>query len=108
MFSRRSFFAATVGVIVGASGFAFGMDVVPTKVDFGLQAVDLPSNTDVRLAADLPVLPPIGEAPLRKNRPHEEKRERALRTECNRPIPAKETDAQYLRRMSLPCPGRLE
>lgn len=50
----------------------------------------------------------IGESRIRKNRKHEEAREKALRRLCNKPVPAKETDEQYRRRVSLPCKGMLE
>lgn len=62
----------------------------------------------IELAANLPVAPPIGE-PLPKNTPAQERRHRQLLKKCNDENPPKnETDAQYLKRMSLPCPGRLE
>lgn len=55
-------------------------------------------------AADLPV---IGE-PLPKNTPAQRAKERRLQRECDKPVPANETEKQYLKRLSLPCPGRLE
>ena len=53
------------------------------------------------LAADLPV---IG----RDRLPREPKPSAALLRECNKPIPPKENERQYMRRLNLQCPGRLE
>lgn len=61
--------------------------------------------TREQLAANLPV---IGADPLPKATPAERARHQRLLKECNRPVPDKETEKQFLRRMSLPCPGRLE
>lgn len=57
--------------------------------------------TREQLAANLPV---IGVDKLSKEAPAQRK----LRLECEKPVPKKETTTQFLRRLSLPCPGRLE
>jgi len=61
--------------------------------------------TRQQMAADLPV---IGADKLPKNTPAQERRHRKLLKECEKaPVPW-ETEKQYLRRLSLPCPGMLE
>lgn len=65
--------------------------------------------TREQLAANLPVPAQEIGAPLPKNTPAQERRHRQLLKKCNDGnVPRNETDAQYLKRMSLPCPGRLE
>lgn len=59
--------------------------------------------TREQLAANLPV---IGKDALPADKPMP--KGKALVRECNRPVPEKESEAQFLRRMSLPCPGRRE
>lgn len=61
-------------------------------------------------ATELPVqMPTIGETGLTKNTAREQTVYRRLMRKCNDANPPKnETDAQFLRRLSLPCPGRLE
>lgn len=62
----------------------------------------LPNDlTREQLAANLPV---IGKDKL----PAEKPADKALLRECSKPVPAKESFKAYLKRMSLPCPGRLE
>ena len=58
--------------------------------------------TREQLAANLPV---IGKDSLPAEKAP---RGKALARECNKPVPAKESFKAYLKRMSLPCPGRLE
>lgn len=61
--------------------------------------------TKQQFAANLPV---IGADPLPKNTPAQRARQQRLLKECNKPVPEKETEKQFLKRLSLPCPGRLE
>lgn len=75
------------------------------RIYSGARANDL---THEQLAANLD-LPTIGEGKLPRNMtPAEKRKHDALVRECEKPIPIRETNAQFLRRMSLPCPGRLE
>lgn len=129
MLSRRSFFAAAAGAVAGAAGVASAASAVIVDPHSSYVDIEQPDRfarmqeifKDIRgqelppwpyprieLAADLPVAPPIGEA-LPKNTPAQERRHRQLLKKCNDENPPKnETDAQYLKRLSLPCPGRLE
>jgi hypothetical protein len=64
--------------------------------------------TREQLAANLPVPAQEIGAPLPKNTPAQRARQQRLLKECNKPVPEKETEKQFLKRLSLPCPGRLE
>jgi hypothetical protein len=108
MLSRRSFFAAAAGVLAGAAGVAAAAPIQRWEHagDARIRGA-LPNDlTRQQMAADLPV---IGGEKLPKNTPVQERRHRQLLKKCNDENPPKnETDAQYLKRLSLPCPGRLE
>lgn len=80
-----------------------------TELFKDIRGQELPPWPYPKLAANLEIAPPIGEKALPKNTPAQERRHRQLLKKCNDENPPKnETDAQYLKRLSLPCPGRLE
>jgi len=118
MLSRRSFFAAAAGALAGAAGVAVYLNCTGENIPDGAAGVECyirsqelppwpypsfePNDlTREQLAANLPV---IGVDKLSKETPAQRK----LRLECEKPVPKKETTTQFLRRLSLPCPGRLE
>lgn len=110
MLSRRGFLKAFAGAAAVAGGGAalapaapaIGVDLAAAGAE-SIRGQELPPwpypPIGQQLAADLPVIG-VDKLPA--------PRKPKIPKQCFRPPPKNETEEQYLRRVSTPCPGMLE